>query len=184
MDAREARCNRAHSRGQALFRGRTPPAMGQQLFNHRAGTYSYNISAVTYNDEACVPGGTNNSWTRTSDGLGRLTQVTRSGIASTTTYGYDALDDLTSVTPSAGSGRTFMYTSLRQLTTAANPESGTVSYTRRGIERGAAAIRRQRPVCRGRMRAADPRALYTDPACRLARRCRPAIVRRFASPAG
>jgi YD repeat-containing protein len=45
----------------------------------------------------------------------------------TTTYGYDALDDLTSVT--AMQSRSFSYDSLKRLYSATNPESGTISYT-------------------------------------------------------
>ncbi len=77
-----------------------------------------------------------------TDALGRLTQVIEdpsSGVACnannasshfgySTTYGYDALDDLTSVSQS-GEARTFTYDSLKRLTSATNPESGAISYT-------------------------------------------------------
>ena len=45
-----------------------------------------------------------------------------------TTYGYDCLDDLTSVTQAPQPARTFNYDSLKRLVSATNPESGTVSY--------------------------------------------------------
>jgi RHS repeat-associated protein len=65
----------------------------------------------------------------TTDGLGRLTQVTEdpSGLGYTTTYGYDALDDLISVSQS-GQSRSFTYDSLKRLTSATNPESGIIQY--------------------------------------------------------
>jgi len=71
-----------------------------------------------------------------TDGLGRLSQVTESGFANTayptsqtTTYAYDALNNLNSVSPSYGAGRSFNYDSLSRLSSATNPESGTTSYT-------------------------------------------------------
>jgi RHS repeat-associated protein len=45
-----------------------------------------------------------------------------------TIYGYDALGDLASVAQSAQS-RSFTYDSLKRLTRAVNPESGTINYT-------------------------------------------------------
>ncbi|HXM40628.1 MAG TPA: hypothetical protein VN924_05215 [Bryobacteraceae bacterium] len=45
-----------------------------------------------------------------------------------TTYGHDVLDDLTGVTQS-GESRSFTYDSLKRLTQAMNPESGTINYT-------------------------------------------------------
>ncbi|MGB7624666.1 MAG: hypothetical protein WBN92_20160, partial [Terriglobia bacterium] len=72
----------------------------------------------------------------TTDALGRLTQVEEmqeypsTAIYATTTYGYDALDDLTTVNQggSGGQYRTFNYDSLKRLTSAINPESGTTLY--------------------------------------------------------
>lgn len=86
------------------------------------------------------------------DGLGRLTSVcevtstaltvgisgskTPAGcgqdIAATgflTTYAYDALDNLTSVTQGPLNARSFVYDSLSRLTSSTNPESGQTSYT-------------------------------------------------------
>jgi RHS repeat-associated protein len=64
-----------------------------------------------------------------TDALGRLTQVVEdpSGLNYSTTYGYDALANLTSVTQDAQT-RTFVYDSLARLTSATNPESGTMTY--------------------------------------------------------
>lgn len=39
------------------------------------------------------------------------------------------MDNLSSVTPAAGQGRSFVYTSLKRLASATNPESGTTTYT-------------------------------------------------------
>jgi YD repeat-containing protein len=76
-----------------------------------------------------------------TDALGRLVQVNenvpswqggtygQSGQAMyTTSYGYDALDDLTSVSQS-GQSRSFTYDSLKRLVKAVNPESGTIKYS-------------------------------------------------------
>jgi RHS repeat-associated protein len=73
-----------------------------------------------------------------NDGLGRLTGVLEapnvSGYNLSTTYQYDALDDLTNVTQNGNSSsnprvRNFVYDSLARLTSATNPESGTITYT-------------------------------------------------------
>ncbi len=65
----------------------------------------------------------------TYDALGRLTSVAEdpSGANYATTYTYDPLDDLTSVIQGSQT-RSFTYDSLKRLTKAVNPESGTVSY--------------------------------------------------------
>ena len=65
-----------------------------------------------------------------TDALGRLTQVYEdpSGLNYLTNYSYDVLDNLTTVTQGSQT-RTFVYDSLKRLTSATNPESGTVSYT-------------------------------------------------------
>jgi RHS repeat-associated protein len=84
-------------------------------------------------------------WRRsTTDGLGRIAEVdepnsTTAQVNSNacpgtgdpiwaTTYGYDALDDLTSVTQGGSRSRSFAYDSLKQLTSASNPESGSFAY--------------------------------------------------------
>lgn len=79
------------------------------------------------------------------DVLGRLVAVVEdpSGLKYTTYYGYDLLGDLKNVqqvgtcantdpvaTPcTGGQSRTFDYTSLKRLSSAQNPESGTITYT-------------------------------------------------------
>lgn len=71
------------------------------------------------------------------DGLGRLSRVDEpdaNGALGTlilpnqaTNYSYDALDNLRTVVQGVQT-RTFVYSSLKRLTSAANPESGTISY--------------------------------------------------------
>lgn len=82
-----------------------------------------------------------NHWQRTTDALGRLTEVLEpSGSAQTpsmeTDYSYDALSNLISVTQWGGASgssgartRSFSYDSLSRLLSATNPETGTVAYT-------------------------------------------------------
>ena len=64
-----------------------------------------------------------------SDALGRLIQVYEdpNGLNYLTSYSYDALDDLTAVNQGSQT-RSFVYDSLKRLTSAANPESGTIIY--------------------------------------------------------
>ncbi len=64
-----------------------------------------------------------------SDALGQLKEVYEdpSGVNYLTSYSYDALGDLVTVNQGSQT-RTFVYDSLKRLTSAANPESGTVSY--------------------------------------------------------
>jgi YD repeat-containing protein len=78
---------------------------------------------------------------RTSDSFGRLTEVMEPNGANQspsmeTDYGYDGLNNLLSVTqwggPSGSANarnRSFVYDSLSRLTSATNPETGTVSYS-------------------------------------------------------
>jgi RHS repeat-associated protein len=63
------------------------------------------------------------------DALGRLVKVWEDPLGANheTTYIYNALDSLTTVEQGAQT-RTFNYDSLKRLTSATNPESGTVSY--------------------------------------------------------
>ena len=67
--------------------------------------------------------------TSVTDALGRLTTVYEDplGLNYQTSYAYDALDNLTTVTQQTQT-RTFVYDSLKRLTSATNPESGTISY--------------------------------------------------------
>ena len=98
-------------------------------------TVSTNYSAfpcTTVTDEA------GNSRQSCVDGLGRMTSVLEDPGASphlnyTTNYTYDALGNLTYVNQIGSTGgqprtRTFQYDSLSELTSALNPESGTILY--------------------------------------------------------
>ena len=84
---------------------------------------SYSGNTVTVTDQA---GKKRKSVT---DGLGRLAQVYEdpTGLNYLTSYSYDVLDNLTTVTQGVQT-RTFVYDSLKRLTSATNPESGTVTY--------------------------------------------------------
>jgi RHS repeat-associated protein len=73
-----------------------------------------------------------------TDALGRLTAVWEdpAGLNFETDYSYDALDNLLNVTQKGGTTvttqwrvRTFTYDSLSRLLSAANPESGTITYS-------------------------------------------------------
>ena len=93
---------------------------------------SYDANATTVMDQS--------SKVRRSltDGLGRLSRVDEpdsSGALGSvvspiqaTSYTYDALDNLTGVSQ-GGQTRTFVYDSLKHLTSATNPENGTISYS-------------------------------------------------------
>jgi YD repeat-containing protein len=93
--------------------------------------HSYSGACTTTADEAGV---TKNSCI---DGFGRLRTVNEPAIGATTTYAYDNLNNLTSVSTTASTagvaptnyvGRSFTYSSLRRLTSATNPESAMTSY--------------------------------------------------------
>jgi RHS repeat-associated protein len=85
---------------------------------------------TTVTDEA------GNSRQSCEDGIGRLTSVWEAPTSYNfeTLYAYDALNDLLSVTQEGGSSssnwrvRSFVYDSLSRLTSATNPESGTIAY--------------------------------------------------------
>jgi RHS repeat-associated protein len=84
-------------------------------------TYSGNVTTVT------DPAGKKRS--STTDGLGRLTQVTEdpSGLGYVTTYTYDALNNLTNVVQNGSRNRNFAYDSLSHLVCASNPENSSAS---------------------------------------------------------
>ncbi|WP_190273715.1 RHS repeat-associated core domain-containing protein [Granulicella mallensis] len=103
--------------------------------------WKFSQNTVTETDEA------SNSWQRTSDAFGRLTNVVEPA-GSSAAYTYDALNNLASISQYAptqcineGGGakvcsvhfgpnlaRTFSYDSLSRLLATQNPETGTISY--------------------------------------------------------
>ena len=84
---------------------------------------SYTSNTVTVTDQA---GKARKSVT---DALGRLSTVYEdpAGLNYQTSYSYDVQDNLTTVSQGTQT-RTFVYDSLKRLTSATNPESGTISY--------------------------------------------------------
>jgi len=85
---------------------------------------SYTAACTTVTDQA------SKSRKSCADGLGRVTSVLEdpAGLNYQTSYSYDALGNLLSVTQSGSRQRTFAYDSLSRLVTAINPESGSVCY--------------------------------------------------------
>jgi RHS repeat-associated protein len=90
---------------------------------------SYNANCTTVTDEAAK------SRRSCTDGLERLTQVFEdpNTLHYETDYLYDPLGDMTGVTQKGGASsgwrlRSFVYDSLSRLTSATNPESGTLTY--------------------------------------------------------
>ena len=114
----------------AFAGGGRPSPWGSNGSGMGRTTTTYSNNTVTVRDAAGV--------TRTSayDGLGRLVRVSENSV--NTCYEYDAADNLTRVRQNAsvsssgactgGQLRTFAYDKLGRLTSAANPENGTVSY--------------------------------------------------------
>ena len=97
----------------------------------------YSLQVTTTRDEDCKAA------SRKTDGLGRLTQVIEDPTSLpaawtectsvnrknyTTTYTYDALDNLKTVAQGV-TNRSFEYDSLKRLRKAVNPERGTTRYT-------------------------------------------------------
>lgn len=95
-------------------------------------SWNYSANTVTYTDENL------NSWLRTTDALGRLSQVkepngsTKSPTLATN-YAYDTLGNLLTVTQNGVSGtdtarvRTFNYDNMSRLLCASNPENSTAA---------------------------------------------------------
>ncbi|HEX3252822.1 MAG TPA: RHS repeat-associated core domain-containing protein [Pyrinomonadaceae bacterium] len=84
---------------------------------------SYVGNTVTVTDQA------GKSRKSVTDALGRLIEVDEdpAGLNYQTTYAYDVLDNLTTVTQGTQT-RSFVYDSLKRLRSATNPESSTVTY--------------------------------------------------------
>ncbi|HEY5883209.1 MAG TPA: hypothetical protein VIT88_00895, partial [Pyrinomonadaceae bacterium] len=84
---------------------------------------SYSANTVTVTDQA------SKKRKSVSDALGRLKEVYEdpNGLNYLTSYQYDTLDNLITVTQGTQT-RSFSYNSLKQLLSANNPESGTTSY--------------------------------------------------------
>jgi len=87
-------------------------------------TTSYSGTAVTATDQA------GKSRKSVTDALGRMKQVYEdpSGGNYLTSYTYDVLDDLITVSQGVQT-RSFVYDSLKRLSSVTNPESGTTTYT-------------------------------------------------------
>lgn len=118
------------------YRGSAKPApFGTNPNSPTHESYSYSGNTTTFTDPQ------NRTRTTAVDALGRMQTASEGGLSSAT-YGYDALDNLTSVTmtdsasyaglPNGGAKtqtRTFVYSSLSRLVSSTNPESGTTTYT-------------------------------------------------------
>ena len=122
------------------MRYRCNPDNGTSSSSCSSGTsyqqWSYNGNVVTWTNENSKP------WQRTSDALGRLTQVVEPGTLSTH-YSYDGLGNLTCVAQAGTSTsqftgcstaltswllRSFTYDGVSRLQTSLNPETGTICY--------------------------------------------------------
>lgn len=95
---------------------------------------AYSSNTVTVTDQHANYE-TGKSRKSVSDALGRLTEVYEdpNNLNYRTSYTYDALDDLTGVSQidpisQYNQTRTFVYDSLKRLTSVTNPENGTVGY--------------------------------------------------------
>ena len=105
-----------------------PFPWGSNSSNSGSQSWCYTNNVTTVSDES------SKTRKQTVDGLGRLINVNEdpSGLNYTTNYTYDFGDRLKSVTQTdANEGaqtRTFVYDSAGRLTSASNPESGTISY--------------------------------------------------------
>jgi RHS repeat-associated protein len=95
-----------------------------------ANATSTGMVATVYNAETTTVTDQDNKARRSViDGLGRLASVVEdpSQLNYVTNYSYDALDSLTLVNQGVQT-RTFVYDSLKRLSSASNPESGTITY--------------------------------------------------------
>ena len=108
------------------YTGSDPPyPWGNNLTSSGASSSIYNGYSTLSKDQA------NRSRQTIVDAQGRLKTVTEDPgvdrLGYLTTYTYDALDNLKTVNQ-GGLTRAFSYSSLKRLTSAQNPESGTITY--------------------------------------------------------
>jgi RHS repeat-associated protein len=117
----------------AVFKGASEPADCLATENRTGITITdYQSTAGPPRVRVIDPAG--KSVDRYADGLGRLVSVVEDPdtLAYVTTYQYDALSNLTLATQTEGGviqQRDFSYTTLSRLSSASNPESGTITYT-------------------------------------------------------
>ena len=113
-----------------VFKGTDPPTDCESEDNRTGITRTaYDADTATVTDPADIV------TERMTDALGRLTQVTEDpdntdpndDFPYVTSYAYDPLDNLTTVTQGVQT-RAFVYSSLSRLRSASNPESGTTRY--------------------------------------------------------
>jgi RHS repeat-associated protein len=101
-----------------------PPWAGNSTGTGRVLT-AYDANSITVTDQA------EKQRKSVTDALGRLIQIYEApndpNYNYLTTYSYDALDNLTTVNQGSQT-RTFVYDSLKRLSSATNPESGTICY--------------------------------------------------------
>lgn len=109
----------------ATFAGASqPPTSGTN------SNWTGSVATAYYANQTTVTDQTSKARRSFVDGIGRLAQVIEdpSGLAYQTNYNYDSRGNLTTVTQGSQT-RNFSYNSLNLLTSATNPESGTISYT-------------------------------------------------------
>jgi RHS repeat-associated protein len=110
-----------------MFKGSTPPTDCVSITSSTTGITwtAYDADWTTVTD----PAGKMRRLRK--DGLGRVVEVVEdpSGLNSSTTYTYDPLGNLLTVTQGSQEQRSFSYSSLGRLMSAHNPESGTTTYT-------------------------------------------------------
>jgi RHS repeat-associated protein len=113
------------------YQGSTPPDPWSTATSTGAVATVYDAGAgpggasgrlVTVTDQSGV------ARTNVQDALGRLVGVSEGCTGCVTTYTYDVLDNLRTVTQGAQQ-RTFAFDSLKRLSSATNPEDGTTNYS-------------------------------------------------------
>ena len=125
----ESTCTESDLRGRTIrigvYKGLAPPTCPPTANRTGRTQMAYDADKITTTDPADVV------VEHVHDALGRLTQATEDpgvgNLAYATTYAYDPLDNLTTVTQGVQT-RSFVYSSLSRLWSATNPESGTTHY--------------------------------------------------------